>query len=275
MKLFERQEQTPLLAEQVSHRTSKGNVGLPIIYNDGSALLAYFTVEQRKVAAALPGWLQPAFTHMGRTVVSMAFFDYRDTSVGSYLEVAIAVPVVDKGDVVPLLPERELFQPPADRHVGFHILHLPVTTEIANASGRELWGFPKFVTPIEFHVAGAQVRARVTDPDDPLQDILAFDGTLLQGITMPTFDMLLFSRRKHTYLRTQIDIHSDFAIGIGMGLKLRVGTSQHAMANTLRDLGLNNAKPFLLQYSAHFRALLHAGTTMERVGSHHDKAHAA
>jgi hypothetical protein len=38
---------------------------------------------------------------------------------------------------------------------------LPVTTDVACAAGREIWGYPKWVTPIEWHRNGRTLRGDV------------------------------------------------------------------------------------------------------------------
>ncbi|HEY6098020.1 MAG TPA: acetoacetate decarboxylase family protein, partial [Anaeromyxobacter sp.] len=127
-------------------QTSLGPVKLPVLYSDGASLLAFFWVDAAKAARQLEGTgLEPARFPGGRALHGLAFYDYRETAIGPYHEVGSALAVQPVGQAASML---DLFRPPAGRRLGFRILDLPVSTSIANAAGREIWGYPKFVTDL-------------------------------------------------------------------------------------------------------------------------------
>lgn len=105
--------------------------------------------------------------HSSTPIFGVAAFDYRATTVGEYGEVGIAVPAVPANDGRRSASWREMLvdvDKPRQR-LGFHILYPPVATAIANAGGREIWGFPKFVTPIDTALTGRQIAVEVHDPE--------------------------------------------------------------------------------------------------------------
>ena len=73
----------------------------------------------------------------GKTTVVLTIFTYRDTSIGPYNELAISS-----------------YVRPIDDHrlsaAALWVHALPVTTESACTAGVDIWGFPKWVTPIDY-----------------------------------------------------------------------------------------------------------------------------
>ena len=76
----------------------------------------------------------------GRALVGVAFYQYRETTIGPCDEVGVTMAAMQIGMAQPPLPLLSMMRD-HDR-VGFHILALPVTTASACAAGREIWGCP-------------------------------------------------------------------------------------------------------------------------------------
>lgn len=242
--------------QQSKYRTTEGPVKLPILYHETTQLQAFFSVEAARVEKLLANTgLQPAVVG-GRAFAGLVFFEYRKTSIGPYNEAGLAVACYPAA-VRPSLA-TEFAAKAAARHLGFHVLHLPVTTPLACAAGRELWGFPKFVTRIPFERTGRQISAAVLDPGTG-RPIVALRGDLLPGIPLPAFDMVLYSQLKALRLKTAIETKGRMKTALGGFCTLEVGPSRHPMADTLRELGLDGARPALLQYSEQMQSILPAG----------------
>ncbi len=243
------------------HPTSAGVVELPILYHDCTQVQAYFLCEPERVEQALAGSGLRAGLHLGRrALVAMAFYEYRGTSIGSYNEVGLAVPVVAATRRPSAWTWPDLFRrvDHPRRDVGYRVLHLPVTTAAANAAGRELWGLPKFVTEIPFAFDAECFRGAVLDPADG-STICALEGRPGIGLPSPTLDLLLYSELAGQRLRTTVNTRGHtrgFAAG---SVRLEIGGSQHPMAETLRTLGLHGASPLLLGLTPDFQSRLNAG----------------
>lgn len=144
------------------------------------------------------------------------------------------------------------------RAPGFAVLDLPVTTPIADVGGREIWGYPKFVThlPIAFHDGGFD--GEVQDPDG--RQICALGGTFGRGRPFPMVDLVTYSSLHGQRWRTEITTSGHHRMFDGSQLRLRLGSSDHAMRMRLERLGLDGASPLVFLLSTDYRALLHEGS---------------
>lgn len=243
--------------------TSEGLVAMPILYRDVSALTAMFRVPVERVAPLLEGSGLQAVPALGAdALVVLAWFEYRDCTIGPYNEVGLAALVVPQGQSPSRLAVLDMFRPLPCRQAGMHILDLPVTSAMACAAGRELWGFPKFITPIPWTVRAGRFEGRVQDPRSR-QTICEMAGTLGPGVPMPSGDILLYGRFHGELIRTRVEVRTRQMAHRGAGLTLSVGASHHAMASRLRALGLDGASPMMVQRTSRFQSRLHLG---ERLG---------
>ncbi|HET8870519.1 MAG TPA: acetoacetate decarboxylase family protein [Aquabacterium sp.] len=248
--------------------TSQGPVQLPILYHRTRNLNAFFMVPRERVQAALDqagaSDLQPGCVWGDQALVALACYEYLETSIGAYNEIGLAVPVVRAGVKPGLRHWRETLADVDDprRELGFFVLHLPVNTEAACAAGRDIWGLPKFVTPIDYGRTGADVHIVLHDPagvasSDPA--ILTLQGHL--GLSLPAFSLspVLYSQQQGRWLRTTVNVRGGGRVHRGQGLSLTVGPDRHPMAQTLHQLGLNGARPWLVMDTDRFQSRLNGG----------------
>lgn len=245
-----------------THATSQGDVDLPILYYDSTAVLAFFKCDRQKAGALLPtARFRPTLTWGTRAIVGLALFEYRSTSIGTYNEVGLAIPALWKQGPVPRCPATELFRSVYTRQVGFHIVDLPVTTARAHAAGRELWGYPKFVTPIDFTLQKKQLHCRVHDPANR-GAIMTLEGTLGVGAPSPALDLVNFDRLGERDLRTIIQTRGRGHLRGRGTVRLRIGVSSHPMADHLHMLGLDHAQPLVMWVSTRFQSRLNQGAPL-------------
>lgn len=241
---------------------STGPVGVPILYRQARSVLAVFRVKASAVSPLLEGTgLTPVPLFDGEPAVVVALFDYRDTSIGPYHEAAVATFVVPPGLPVPPHPVIQLLLPPRWRTVGLYIFDLPVTTQVANAAGRELWGLPKFVTEIPIAWNGDQFDAGVRDPRGG-DFLFTLAGELTRGRSLPLRSLLLYSWLQRKLLRTVVDLRGWATAVRNPPLRLRVATRAHPMAERLVHLGLSDTSPLLAQVAPAFRARLNLGQSV-------------
>jgi len=242
--------------------TSEGAIDLPIFYYDDSVLMALFRVDYDKAQAMVAEQgLQAVRASGGKALVGVAFYEYRDTSIGGYNEVGLAIAVVPKATRAPRFPMLEMLKPLDMASVGYFIVDLPVTTPAACAGGREIWGYPKFVTNIGFSLRGNGFDGFVTDPDTG-RNLLRLYGNAGPGLPGPLLDLVLYSRLKGQMLRALVNTRGGARICLPGSMQVEVSDSQHPMARHLRELGLNNARPFMLFYSHALQLRLNAGAVL-------------
>lgn len=241
------------------HHTSAGLVELPILYRDASNVVALFEADRRGAERLLEGTgLEPEVGRGDRAMAALAFYEYRDTTVGVYSEVGTAIFARKRGDRGLLPGIAELLIAPRKRRVGGWVVDLPVTTEAANAAGRELWGYPKFVTAIDFSLRGRSVRSAVHLPGRE-GTICELSGTMGPGSRAPAVSLVTFTQLDGVLVRTHVDVRAKTRAHLRGDVTLRVG-SGHRMAENLRALGLDGARPVLLLVTERFQSLLHAGS---------------
>jgi len=248
-----------------THTTSAGKVDLPILYYDGSNVVALFAAEADAVAAHLDGTgLEPAL-HIGtKPAIALALYEYRQTAIGSYNEVGVAIPVYPKGKgtALPLAGWTQLFRRPDQREQGMYIIDLPVTTQIACAAGREFWGYPKFVTPISFTLGGGRLSCCVEDPEDG-STIMEISGAAVSSLPVPALPLVLYSMRDGELVRATVEPRGGMRAHLPSGMRLKVGSSHHRMAENLRDLGLDGARPIAVLSTTRFQSRLNAGVPIK------------
>jgi hypothetical protein len=245
---------------RATHTTSCGPVELPILYYDVSTLTAFFAVAREHAEAALAGTgLAPVLLTRERALAGLGFYEYRDTSVGAYNEVGLGLPVVPLRGESPRVPLIDLLRQPSRRRAGFYVLDLPVTTEVACAAGRELWGYPKFVTDISFELGGGRFRCGVADPagGPPLIELA---GALGPAVPAPPMSMVIYSHLGTRDLRTQVDVRGHSRLHGGRGLTLAISDAHHVMARHARALGLDGARPLAVLETSRFQSRLNAGS---------------
>jgi len=217
-------------------------VPLPVRYFDAQCLLATFVTDICSATALLAGsGLQAVLQDDGKAIALLGCFEYRTTDIGPYNEVCLAILAVAPGDPVP----------------AFYVTNLPVTTAAANQAGREIWGFNKFVTAIDVERDRNAFSTIVRDPGNAT--IMTLKGTRSASVQMPAIDVLTFSLLGGKLLKSMVRVMVPFKVSGGESFVLNVGRSAHPMANNLRTLALDGARPMLLQYADPFQSLLFPG----------------
>lgn len=250
----------PLHTEQ----TSLGSIELPILYHDVSVCQGFFWCDVQRAQALLSGTgLRPAVFAGGRAMAGIAAFEYRDSTAGVYNEVGLALAVLPPSITEPRFPALEFFRKPSQRSVGVTILDLPVTTPLAYAAGRELWGYPKFVTEIPITIGQKQVHAAVLEPHggDP---IMQLEGTLGWAMPTPGVDLVTYGHHRGAIIKTAITTRARFMTSFRPSVTLTVGASNHRMAENIRSLGLDGARAFVAMNCTRFQSILHAGVPVCR-----------
>lgn len=246
---------------RVSMETSQGRVELPIQYHDATATTVVFAVDPGRARPLLePSGLVPLLFRGRTAVVAMSWFDYRDTSIGPYHELSLAVLAHHPLDA----PRYPLLGLMRDRGVvGGHILHLPVTTEAAWAAGCELWGYPKFVAELPIEVTGRRVEAALVHEG---KRVLSMRMPLPGGPSLPLPGVTTLSVLDGKLVRTRIATRCGTRMARGKGVELALEQPGHPVCRTLAALGLPS-KPLMVLHSDPFRSLLPLGLAVADAGA--------
>lgn len=131
---------------------------LPINSKDSPALMAAFAIDAEKAARLLPGdELHPFRISRKKGVLLVTVIDYRTTDIGAYIEFSIAIACTyGPRRAHPLLPL--VFQ--KKYGLGQYVFDLPVNTEVSVKGGKGIWGMPKHLANLDFHIQDGTVSSR-------------------------------------------------------------------------------------------------------------------
>ncbi len=138
---------------------------------------------------------------------------------------------------------------------------MPVTIPQARAAGREIWGYPKFVTKIPFRLTGIYFGFKVKDPDAD-DAIVSVKGMMGPGICLKATDLVTFSNLNDSIVKTIIKVDAKTTLCFSKGVKLKVGKSSHGMAANIQDLGLQDLQPAFIMSSDNERTRLNQGSAI-------------
>jgi hypothetical protein len=185
-----------------------------------------------------PTGLQVTGPLPGRALVALAVCRYDDTDLDPYHEIAVSF-VVRPHDAPPATPVqrvREFFA----GAIGAYIHRLPVDQEFSCRAGRDIWGFPKWVTTIDIDEppagsspAGSGTTVRLVDGGVHVLTLNVAPGV---GIGLPAQSPPSYSFADGTLRRTTWTSSAEGTTGRPGGARIVLG--DHPMAEELRALGL-------------------------------------
>jgi hypothetical protein len=240
--------------------TTQGNVELPIFYYDVSVRQLNFFVDYSSALSRLEGTgLVPCRVFNGKAVACLVFYNYRDTSIGPYEEVAMVILSYPESFKDPRLYLANMVRRNGHKWtVGAYVLELPVTIPEARVAGREIWGYPKYLTDIPFTLSDRSFEYTVLDGPGG-QPVMTVECAPGPGINMTGTDLVTFTDHGDTILRTVVEVDAKYRTGLCRQLRIDAGTTDHRFAQNVRDLGFDRLKPFALQATDSFRSRLNRG----------------
>ena len=143
-----------------------------VFYYDGTAIQAVFVARLGALRRLMPDpRFSPARLAPGLGAVAVTCFEYRDTDIGPYNELAISV-VLNEPWFLPNLPGLALASSLRRRQLHAWVQHLPVTTEIARAGGVDFYNYPKFIAGIDFQESEERRVCRLSEGAEHHPDAL-------------------------------------------------------------------------------------------------------
>ena len=262
------------------YTTSWGETQVPMFFYDVAERRLNYFVEYEKVVPLLEGTgLTPCRFINGKALVSLIFFQYKDVTIGAYDEVTITIVVRPRmlPDPKPYL-SKVLLRKRGESwgNMGAYVLEMPVTIPAARAAGREIWGFPKFLTEIPNRLSGREFEFGVLDPDTG-GSILSVKGVTGPGVPTSAFDLVCFNNYRDHIWKIIIDARGGYINSRAKKLEIKIGDGNHRMAQNLRQLGLDSLKPFVIQSTDSLKTCLNPGKPVaewpspEMPYAHHDE----
>ncbi|MBW2455525.1 MAG: acetoacetate decarboxylase family protein [Deltaproteobacteria bacterium] len=247
---------------------------LPIRYYRDDCFMLFFSADADAVRATLPSDdLHPVTLFGGRATVAIVGYNYLDTSIGSYGEVAVAAAVVQGKRPLPLVPA--LLE---SDYAGFGglVLHLPVTHRIARDAGRGQWGYTKFVADMAFENTPEHHSCRLSEKGEHILTLKVAKGGMFGRERRP---ITTYSVKEGDLIRTVIPQRGTFRWWPRCK-KSSLELGSHPVAQSIQDLDLSPV-PVLKRYFVERSAILPAGVVVERgvrplegyLGDHQEAEH--
>ncbi len=230
---------------------------LPIRYYRDDTFLLAFSADLDGVRAQMPSnRLHPVVVGRDRALIIIGAFNYIDTSIGPYGEVAVVAPAVYGKRPLPLLPAlREGAYP----GFGLLVLHLPVTSRVARDAGRGQWGYTKFVADMEFEHTPEHLSCALSEGEQHILTLRVARGGWFGRDRRP---LCTYSVKDGDLIKTTIPQQGSFRWRPRCrDSSLSLG--DHPVARFLRDLDLS-PEPVLKRYFIERAAILPAGEVIER-----------
>jgi len=247
--------------------TSEGLVELPMLFYDVSVRQLNFLVDYRAALARLEGTGLAPCRFRGRALASLILYNYRDVSIGPYDEVTIVLLVYplagrDPKPYWPNLIKRDGYR----WAIGAYVLEMPVTIPAARAAGREIWGYPSYLTDVPLEISDRAFSYRVMDGPCG-EEVLSVECTPGPGVTMRAGDMVTLSNHEDAIMRTVVEVDAAYRNSTCRRLRIVASSSDHRFARSVRDLGLDRTRPFVVQSTDSFRSRLNRGWPVASQGT--------
>ncbi|MFC5949211.1 acetoacetate decarboxylase family protein [Pseudonocardia lutea] len=190
----------------------------PVRIGDAGAACAAYPVRAARAATLLEGTGLEPVALAGWALAVVGLVDYRVNDLGTYDELALALPVLFRG------------------RIGVHITQLPVTETFTMEAGRALWGLPKWLGRAELEIGGSRATGHLAHEGEHVLTAalstlpFALPGVLPGAVTA-------FAPRGGVMLASPVRARLR-GIRVGAAAGTLVLGSGHPMADELRSLGL-------------------------------------
>lgn len=221
---------------------------LPVFYPDFTSVDAVFLTPLKQVIARLPSRrMKPLRMTPWHAMTAISFFEYRDSDIGPYNEVAITFPFTfDQPAGIFFGALREV----ARGSMGYLLL-LPVNTQIALEAGIEIANYPKFLADIEIERHEGWLSCRLVEKEQTVLMLRVRELATAPGGRGCSFPVTL---RGGYLLRSELVVNN-IAVGQSRDPRdVRLEWGDHPLALKLR--GLRMGRLLQLQYVACGQAVL-------------------
>ena len=212
---------------------------MPIAARKSPALMAGFYCDYNKAKQVLPGnQLHPLKFLNGKAAFMVTVVDYRDTSIGKYIEYSLALACTRGArPSPPFLPI--LFM--KAYNTGQFILDLPVSSEISVKGGKGIWGMPKHKASLDFKIKEEVVSAQY-EKDGQFAFRIEIDKPAKTNFPVKV-GAVNYSHYRNMLMASYIYFNTKAGIRFGKKATGRLYIGDHPRTRFMRDLQIES-KPF-------------------------------
>ena len=211
------------------------SIDFPILYYDFRMISATFTAKTTKIKQILPhSNFKPIEIFPGTGMIIIVAFEYRDTSIGSYNEIGMAVPVQFPPKFI--FPGLSAISMMRKNRFSVYIRHLPVTTEIARKGGVYFYNYPKFLAEISFQDLDDKLEVTLRESEELIFKMSAEKLMLNQSAQI---EFHTYSTRKNRVMHTLVEGTAPNYGFKMMGYKANLELGSHQISHEIAGLNLS------------------------------------
>jgi hypothetical protein len=229
-------------------------IALPIRYWRTDCFMGVFPADYGAVCDLLPSSrLYPVRLLGSKAAVAVVAYNYVETGVGPYGEIAVSPLCTLDRAAPPLLP---LLQGAWHGFGGF-VAHLPVTSRVAREAGRRVWGYPKFVADMAFELLPEHQSVTLSETG---REILRLKVRRAGWVRLERAPLTTFTVHDTRLIRTTVALRGHVATAVGASCgELILG--EHPVGRELASIGLA-ANPVATKTYLTHSSILPAGEDM-------------
>jgi hypothetical protein len=242
--------------------TNLTDIKFPVHFRDVHYIALTYTSTFNAINKHLHGTnLEAGLVFNGKPLVAVGLIEYKDSDLGAYNEVIIAIPVVPEGTKPGLSNWSDLYGAMNKRKLGQYIIHIPVTSQLSMDAGIGLWGYPKTIKKIEHGFQSNKISSVIWN-DVGHEKIIEFKGSMGVGIPIPTMNLLTYSFQDGHTLKTQVEVNSNMKWKPFADIRIIVNDTTDPMCMDIIELGICNKKPLFTIEASNFKAKFKKGISL-------------
>ena len=217
---------------------------LPVQARNSPALMAGFFCDYKKAAELLPGnEIHPVRYFNGKAIFMVTVIDYRETSIGKYIEYSIAIACTRGPRPAPKMLPVILMK---HYHTGQFILDLPVSSEISVKGGKGIWGMPKHKASLDFIITDKMVSSQY-EKDGEFAFRIEIEKPARCNLPVKV-GSVNYSHFRNMLMASYIYIDAKAGIRLGRKARGALFIGNHPRTSFMRDLEIDS-KPFFTFYT--------------------------
>lgn len=216
---------------------------MPVSARNSPALMAGFSCDWEKANALLPGNEVHALRLPNRkAALLITVIDYRDTSIGKYIEYSIAIGCTHGSKPAPKILNALMMK---TYGTGQYIIDLPVSSEISVKGGKGIWGMPKHKANLAFEVTDKQVSSHY-EKDGQFAFRIEIERPKSPSIKLK-IGTANYCRFRNMLMASYIYFNTKAGVNLFGKAKANLYIGDHPRVSFLRDIDIN-PDPFFTMF---------------------------
>lgn len=224
---------------------------LPVGARHSPAFMACFYCDLDKARALLPSnELHPVKLFNGKAIFVVTVIDYRDTSIGKYIEYSIALACTRGPKPAPAMLPLIFMK---SYGTGQFILDLPVSSEVSVKGGKGIWGMPKHKANLDF-IIGEKTVSSQYEKDGQFAFRIEIDKPAKSNFPVK-LGSVNYSHFRNMLMASYVYFDSKAGIKFGKKATGNLYIGDHPRVKHLKDLKIES-KPFLTLFMPEITGIL-------------------